>query len=45
VCRDPIWIQGKNPLLNSTKTLIIVLELAMYSLELEIKFKKNKISF
>jgi hypothetical protein len=36
--------QEIKPLFNSMKTLIIVLELAMYSLELEMKFKQ-KIKF
>jgi hypothetical protein len=42
---EALWIQEIKPLFNSMKILIIVIEFAMYSLELEIKLKKNKIYF
>jgi hypothetical protein len=38
VCRGPMDTRNKALVHNSMKTLIIVLEFAMYSLELEIKF-------
>jgi hypothetical protein len=38
---DALWIQEIKSLFNSMKTLIIVLEFAIYSLELEIRFKKR----
>jgi hypothetical protein len=41
MCAEALWIQGIKQLFNSMKTLIIVLEFAMYSLELKIKFKKK----
>jgi hypothetical protein len=37
-----LWTQEIKPLFNSMKTLIIVFEIAMYSLELEIKLRKIK---
>jgi hypothetical protein len=39
---EALWIQERKPLINSMKTLIIVLEFAMYSFELETKLKKKK---
>jgi hypothetical protein len=41
MCTEAPWIQEIKPLLNSMKILIIVFEFAMYSLELEITFKKK----
>jgi hypothetical protein len=41
MCAEALWIQEIKPLFNSMKTLINVLEIAMYALELEIKFKKK----
>jgi hypothetical protein len=41
MCAEALWIQEIKPLFNSMKTLIIVLEFAMYSLELEMKLKKR----
>jgi hypothetical protein len=37
MCAEALWIQEIKSLFNSMKTLIIVLEFAMYSHELEIK--------
>jgi hypothetical protein len=40
MCGGPLhgpWIQEVKPLFNSMKTLIIVLEFAMFSLELEME--------
>jgi hypothetical protein len=37
MCAEALWIQEIKPLFNSMKTLIIVFEFSMYSLELEIK--------
>jgi hypothetical protein len=42
MCAEALWIQEIKSLFNSMKTLMIVLEFAMYSLELEIKLKKKK---
>jgi hypothetical protein len=42
MCAEVLWIQEIKSLFNSMKTLIIVLEFAMYSLELEIKFLRKR---
>jgi hypothetical protein len=41
MCAEALWIQEIKPLFNSMKIFTIVFEFAMYSLELEIKFKKK----
>jgi hypothetical protein len=41
MCVEALWIQEIRPLFNAMKTLIIVPECAMCSLELEIKLKKK----
>jgi hypothetical protein len=38
MCAKALWIQEMKSMFNSMKILIIVLEFAMYSLELEIEF-------
>jgi hypothetical protein len=45
MCVEALWIQEIKSLFNVMKSLIIVLEFAMYSLELEIKLKRKKIYF
>jgi hypothetical protein len=45
MCTEALWIQEIKPLLNSMKILMNEFEFAMYSLELEIKFKKKYNSF
>jgi hypothetical protein len=40
-----LWAKDRKSLFNSIKTLIIVFEFAMYSLELERKLKKKIIEF
>jgi predicted AAA+ superfamily ATPase len=46
MCTEALWIQEIKHLFHTLKILVIVFEFAMYSLELEIKFKKkSKIYF
>jgi hypothetical protein len=45
MCAKALWIQEIKSLFDSMKTLIIVLEFAMCSIELEIHFNKNYLPF